>query len=37
MEGGFRHILLRLPFAVKELHPDHGAECFNTQRVALLG
>lgn len=29
MEGGFEHILARLPFAVKELHPDNGSEFFN--------
>jgi hypothetical protein len=29
MEGGFEHILERLPFPVLELHPDNGSEFFN--------
>jgi hypothetical protein len=29
MEGGFRHILERIPFAIQELHPDNGSEFFN--------
>ena len=33
MEGGFEHILQRLPFAVKELHPDNGSEFFNHHLV----
>jgi hypothetical protein len=33
MEGGFEHILARLPFAVKELHPDNGSEFFNHHLV----
>ncbi len=33
MEGGFEHILTRLPFAVKELHPDNGSEFFNHHLV----
>lgn len=37
MEGGFRHILQRLPFAVKELHPDNGSEFFNHHLVRFWG
>jgi hypothetical protein len=37
MEGGFRHILQRLPFPVKELHPDNGAEFFNNHLVRFWG
>ena len=33
MEGGFEHILARLPFAVRELHPDNGSEFFNHHLV----
>src|SRR5438067_2349463 len=33
MEGGFEHLLARLPFAVKELHPDNGSEFFNHHLV----
>jgi hypothetical protein len=33
MESGFEHILARLPFAVKELHPDNGSEFFNHHLV----
>src|SRR5262249_17484669 len=37
MEGGFRCILERLPFAVKELHPDNGSEFFNDQMIRFWG
>ncbi len=37
MEAGFRHILKRLPFAVKELHPDNGSEFFNNHLVRFWG
>lgn len=37
MEGGFRRILERLPFAVKELHPDNGSECFHQHLVRFWG
>jgi len=37
MEGGFRRILERLPFAVKELHPDNGTEFFNHHLVRFWG
>jgi hypothetical protein len=33
MEGGFRQILERLPFAILELHPDNGSEFFNQHLV----
>ncbi len=33
MEAGFRHILERVPFEVKELHPDTGSEFFNHHLV----
>jgi hypothetical protein len=37
MEAGFRHILKRLPFAVKELQPDNGSEFFNNHLVRFWG
>jgi len=37
MEGGFRRILERLPFAVKELHPDNGSEFFNQHMLRFWG
>ncbi len=37
MEAGFRRILERLPFAVKELHPDNGPEFFNHHLVRFWG
>lgn len=37
MEAGFRQILKRLPFAVKELHPDNGSEFFNNHLVRFWG
>jgi len=33
MEGGFRRILERLPFPIRELHPDNGSEFFNQHLV----
>src|SRR5229473_1114184 len=33
MEAGFRRILERLPFAIRELHPDNGSEFFNQHLV----
>lgn len=33
METGFRRVLARVPFAVRELHPDNGSEFFNTHLV----
>lgn len=29
MKGGFERLLARLPFPLKELHPDNGSEFFN--------
>ena len=37
MEGGFRRILDRLPFAVRELHPDNGSEFLNAHLVRFWG
>lgn len=37
MEAGFRRILERFPFAVKELHPDNGPEFFNHHLVRFWG
>ncbi len=33
IEGGFERILARLPFPVRELHPDNGSEFFNHHLV----
>jgi IS30 family transposase len=33
MEAAFRQVLARVPFAVKELHPDNGPEFFNAHLV----
>src|SRR6266566_5116902 len=33
MEAGFRRIVERLPFAIRELHPDNGSEFFNQHPV----
>jgi len=33
MEAGFCHILERVPFEVRELHPDNGTEFFNHHLV----
>src|SRR6202165_4434526 len=35
MERAFTQVLERLPFAVKELHPDNGTEFFNHHLVRL--
>jgi hypothetical protein len=37
MEAGTRLILARLPFAVKELHPDNGPEFLNHHLVRIWG
>ena len=37
METGFRRVLERLPFAVKELHPDNGSKFFNNHLVRFWG
>lgn len=33
MQDGFNRILLRLPFPVRELHPDNGVEFFNNHML----
>ena len=33
MEAGFEHIVGRLPFPIKQLHPDNGSEFFNAHLV----
>lgn len=37
MEGGFRRIQERVPFAIKHLHPDNGSEFFNDHLVRYWG
>ena len=37
MEEGFRRILARLPFSVKELHSDNGSEFLNDHLVRFFG
>jgi hypothetical protein len=37
MEAGFRRVLARLPFPVRELHPDNGSEFLNDHLVRLWG
>lgn len=37
MEVGTRDILARLPFSVKELHPDNGPEFLNNHLVRIWG
>jgi hypothetical protein len=37
MEAAFRRVLGRLPFAVRELHPDNGGEFFNAHLVRFWG
>jgi hypothetical protein len=37
MEAGFRHILQRLPFPIRELHPDNGSEFLNDHLVRFWG
>lgn len=37
MEGGFRRVLERLPFPVRELHPDNGPEFLNNHLVRFWG
>src|SRR5712691_4852003 len=33
MEAAFTQVIVRLPFAIKELHPDNGSEFFNAHLV----
>jgi hypothetical protein len=37
MEAAFQHCLARLPFPVREIHPDNGAEFFNHQLLRFFG
>ncbi len=37
MEAAFRTALARLPFALVELHPNNGSECFNAHLKRLYG
>jgi hypothetical protein len=37
MEEGFRRVLGRLPFAIRELHPDNGGEFFNHHLLRFFG
>jgi hypothetical protein len=37
MEQGFRRIQERLPFPIKELHPDNGPEFFNAHMLRFWG
>ena len=37
MEDAFLHILRRLPFPVRELHPDNGSEFFNAHMLRFFG
>jgi hypothetical protein len=36
MEAGFQHCLARLPFPLREIHPDNGAEFFNRQLLRFF-
>jgi len=35
MQDGFERILARLPFRVKEIHPDNGSEFFNDHMMTF--
>ena len=37
MEGGFGHILERVPFAIRQLHPDNGPEFLNDHLIRFWG
>jgi hypothetical protein len=37
MEDGFRRVLARRPFAVRELHPDNGSAVLNDHLVRFWG
>ena len=37
MEEGFRRVQARLPFPIRELHPDNGSEFFNDHLVRYWG
>src|SRR5438105_8023381 len=35
MASAFTHVIERVPFSIKELHPDNGTEFFNQHLVRL--
>jgi len=37
MEAGFRRVLARLPFPIRQLHPDNGPEFLNAHLVRFWG
>ena len=37
MEAGFRQVVARLPFPIRELHPDNGSEFFNGHLHRFFG
>jgi len=37
MEAGFKRCLERIPFPVREIHPDNGSEFLNNQMVRFFG
>jgi hypothetical protein len=37
MEAGFRQIVARLPYPIRELHPDNGSEFLNDHLVRFFG
>ena len=37
METGFTQVLARLPFPIRELHPDNGSEFFNAHLLHFFG
>ncbi len=37
MEAAFRQVLERMPFPIRELHPDNGSEFFNAHLVRFFG
>ena len=37
METGFRHIMRRLPFLIRHLHPDNGPEFLNDHLIRFWG
>ena len=37
MQAGFEQVLARLPFPIRELHPDNGSEFFNAHLLRFFG
>jgi hypothetical protein len=37
MEAAFRTVLARIPFPIRELHPDNGSEFFNAHLLRFFG